>query len=235
MRFGIFVWLWVLLSGCANYGDYYRSVSESNAHQTAMVRANAEAEAVRYQALMRIAESGDATARVAATMALAFAAQQGRPPQAAIAAQPQNEALQWASVVVPGVTQGLMGYYSMRTNMRSSDNSTALGMSTNATMLGMGALMAKDPLVVTQPAPVVVTQPDPVIVEQPAPIIVTQPEPIIQDPIVVTPPDPIVVRPEPPVIVRPEPPVIVNPPDPIIVVPPDPIIVNPPAPTPPAP
>lgn len=221
-----------LLTGCANYGEYYKSVEASNTAMVAAVRAQAEADAVRFNVLMRIAESGDATAKVAATMALALGGQ--RSAQApAVAAQPQNEALQWASVVVPGVTQGLMGYYSMRTNMRQSDNSTALGMSTNATMLGMGELMAKDPLVVTQPAPVVVTQPEPVIVEQPAPIIVTQPEPIIQDPIVVTPPDPIVVRPEPPVIVRPEPPVIVNPPDPIIVVPPDPIIVNPPAPTPP--
>lgn len=161
-----------LLTGCANYGEYYKSVSESNAHQTAIVRAHAEAEAVRYQALMRIAESGDATAKVAATMALAFSGQQGRPSQAAVAVQPQNEALQWASIIVPGATQGLMGYYSMRTNMRSSDNALLQSLSADQVMLGMGSLIAEPPLVVTQPAPVIVPSPDPVIVNPPHPIII---------------------------------------------------------------
>lgn len=161
-----------LLTGCANYAEYYRSVEASNAAMVSATRAQAESEAIRYQALMRIAESGDATAKVAATMALAFAGQQSRPSQPAVAAQPQNEALQWASVVVPGVTQGLMGYYSMRTNMRMSDNSTLLGLSTNKTFGVLAGEISKPPVVVEQAPPVVVTQPDPIIVTQPPPIII---------------------------------------------------------------
>lgn len=160
-----------LLTGCANYGDYYKSVEASNAAMVSAVRAQAEADAVRFNVLMRIAESGDATAKVAATMALALGGQ--RPAQApAVAAQPQNEALQWASVVVPGVTQGLMGYYSMRTNMRSSDNAVLQSLSSDQVMLGMGNLIGQPPVVVTQPPPVIVPSPDPIIVTQPPPVII---------------------------------------------------------------
>lgn len=167
-----------LLAGCANHAEYYRSVEASNAALVSAVQAQAEADVVRFNVLMRIAESGDATAKVAATMALALGG--SRPaPTPAVAAQPQNEALQWASVLVPGVTQGLMSYYGMRTNMRMSDNSTLLGLSTNQTFGVLAAEISKPPLVVEQPAPIVV--------EQPAPIIVSPPDPIIVSPVVIEP------------------------------------------------
>lgn len=164
-----------LLTGCANYGEYYRSVEASNSAMIAAVRAQAEADAVRFNVLMRIAESGDTTAKALAVMAMATSGARGVPTPA-VAQMPQNEALQWASVLVPGVTQGLMGYYNMRTNMRSSDNATLLGLSTNQTMLGMGSLIAEPPLVVTQPPPVIVPAPDPIIVN---PVIVPPPDPIL--------------------------------------------------------
>lgn len=165
------IFLAALLTGCANYGDYYKSVEASNTAMVAAVRAQAEADAVRFNVLMRIAESGDATAKVAATMALALGG--ARPAQApAVAQMPQNEALQWAGVLVPGVTQGLMGYYNMRTNMRASDNALVQSISSDQTMLGMGALIAEPPLVVTQPPPVIVPAPDPIIVPPAEPIIV---------------------------------------------------------------
>lgn len=167
-----------LLAGCATPIEYYKSIEASNAALVSAARAQAEADVVRFNVLMRIAESGDATAKVAATMALALGG--SRPaPTPAVAAQPQNEALQWASVLVPGVTQGLMGYYGMRTNMRMSDNSTLLGLSTNQTFGVLAADISKPPLVVEQPAPIVV--------EQPAPVIVPPPEPIIVSPIVIEP------------------------------------------------
>ena len=168
----------LVLTGCASYGDYYASVDSANARQVEAQRAQAEADAIRFQALMRIAESGDETAKVAATMALALTGQRPVAPMATPAV-PQNEALQWASILVPGVTQGLSIYYNTRLGMRQSDNATALGLNTNATFGQFASEIAKPP--------VVVNQPDPVVVTQPAPIIVPAPDPVIVNPVVVTP------------------------------------------------
>ena len=163
------------LVGCASYGDYYASIDAANARQVESQRAQSEADAIRYQALMRIAESGDATAKVAATMALALGGQ-SRHVQMAVPAQPQNEALQWASVLAPVAMQGLTLHYNTRLGLRQSDNATALGINTNATFGQFASEIAKPPLVVTQPTPI--------IVEQPAPIIV---DPVVVEPVVIQP------------------------------------------------
>ena len=165
------------LTGCSTAGDYYKSVDASNAHNVSLAKAHAEAEAVRYQALMRIAESGDATAKVAATMALALGAGT-RQAQAAVAQPQRSEALEWASILVPGVTQGLSIYYNTRATINASDNASMMGINTNATF-GKFASEINSPVVVTQPAPVVVTQPQPVIVP---PAIVN---PVVVDPVIV--------------------------------------------------
>ncbi|MDD3676534.1 hypothetical protein [Thauera propionica] len=169
----------VVLVGCSSTGAYYDSVDASNQRAVDAVKAQAEADAVRYQALMRIAESGDATAKVAAAMALALGGQGLRAPQMAVPRAPQNEALQWASILVPGVTQGLSIYYGARQNMNASDNATALGMATNETFARFASEIG-DPVVV-RPEVVVTPAPDPVIVT-PA---VVQPE--IVNPVVVQP------------------------------------------------
>lgn len=171
------------LVGCSSAGDYYRSVEASNAHNVALAKAHAEAETVRYGALMKIAASGDATAQVAAAMALAMSGQGNRNLQAAIAQPQPSEALQWASVLIPGVTQGLGIYYNAKTSMNASDNATALGINTNGTFAQFASEI-NSPVVVTQPAPVVVTQPTPTIVR---PEVVVQPAPLIVDPVIVTP------------------------------------------------
>lgn len=168
------------LTGCSTAGDYYKSVDASNAHNVSLAKAHAEAEAIRYQALMRIAESGDATAKVAATMALALGANT-RQVQAAVAQPQRSEALEWASILVPGVTQGLSIYYNTKASINANNNATALGLNTNTTF-GQFASEINDPTIVTQPAPVVVTQPAPVIVEQPDPVIV---KPEVVNPVVV--------------------------------------------------
>ena len=167
----------LVLTGCSTAGDYYKSVDASNQHNVALAKAHAEAEAVRYQALMRIAESGDATAKVAATMALALGTGTRQAP-AAVAQPQRSEALEWASILVPGITQGLSIYYNTKANINANDNATALGINTNATF-GQFATEIN--------APVVVTQPDPVIVTQPAPVIVppTVVNPIVVDPVIV--------------------------------------------------
>lgn len=172
----------LLLAGCATPADYYRAVEATHAKNVELARASAEAESVRYQALMRIAESGDSAAKVAAAMALAMGGQRGA-PALQLPQQANNEALQWASILVPGVTQGMSIYYSAKTTMNASNNATALGMNTNATFAQFASEI-NDPTIVHAPQPLVVTQPPPLIVEQPAPIIV---EPFVVEPYVVTP------------------------------------------------
>lgn len=167
----------VVLTGCSTAGDYYKSVDNSNARNVELAQAHAQAEAARYQALARIAESGDSASRVAAAMALAMGGQ-GLRAQAAVAAPQPNEALQWASVLVPGVTQGMSIYYGAQTNMNANDNATALGINTNGTFAQFASEIN---------SPVVVKQPAPLVVEQPAPVVV-RPEivnPVVVDPVVV--------------------------------------------------
>ena len=166
-----------LITGCSTAGDYYKSVDNSNARNVELAQAHAQAEAARYQALARIAETGDSASRVAAAMALALGGQ-GLRVQAAVAQPQPNEALQWAAVLVPGVTQGMGIYYSAKTNINANDNATALGINTNSTFARFASEI-NNPVVVTQPAPTVVTQPDPVIVR---PEIVN---PVVVDPVVV--------------------------------------------------
>lgn len=175
----ILILLAALLTGCANMGDYYASIDGANARQVEAMRAASEADAIRYQALMRIAESGDATAKVAAAMALALGGQSRSMPQMAIPQQPPNEALQWASVVVPALGQGLQTWANLRLGLRQSDNALARDGLMWGTVGGMAGHIAKDPLVVEQPAPVIVTQPPPLVIEQPEPVVV---EPIIVEP-----------------------------------------------------
>ena len=110
-------------------------------------------------------------------MALAMGGQ-GLRAQAAVAQPLPNEALQWASVLVPGVTQGLGIYYNAKTNINANDNATALGINTNGTFAQFASEIN---------SPVVVKQPAPLVVEQPAPVIV-RPEivnPVVVDPVVV--------------------------------------------------
>ncbi len=173
----VLVALAAVLTGCSNMGGYYASVDGANRRQVEIAQAYAQAEAVRYQSLMRIAESGDSNAKVAAAMALAMSGQGMRSgQQMAVPAPPQNEALQWASVLVPGVTQGMGIYFNAKTAMNASNNAAALGMHTNSTFAQFASEINSPTVVhadvVTQPAPVIVTQPDPIVVTTPAPTVV---------------------------------------------------------------
>jgi hypothetical protein len=77
-----------LLSGCA-YDAYLQATK-------AQAEAYAQAQAARYNALAKIAEGGDATARVAATFALAMGQGQAMPPVAA----PPRDGFDYALAVV---------------------------------------------------------------------------------------------------------------------------------------
>ena len=110
------------ISACAS-PDYAQYAKSSEAASVA-----------RAQALTKIADSGDSSAKVAAVMALALGAgnNQLQAPQA-------SAALQWAQVLVPGLTQVAGMRYSYLASVAQSNNSAAVAQSTNATMLGIAS------------------------------------------------------------------------------------------------
>lgn len=192
MKKVILVSIVALLSGCANMTEYYKSVDSANERNIEVAKALAEAEKARYNALARIAESGDSSAKVAATMALALGQSQTSQRQSVIVPQaPANEALQWASILVPSVTQLGMGFYNKQVSINASNNArdvqlgninkdVALGLGYQGTFLGM-AKEINSPLVVTNSSTVekaVIV--DPVVVK---PEVVT---PVIVQPNVIT-------------------------------------------------
>ena len=217
------------LTGCASteYVQYAKT-------QEAIATAKGTADAARYKALADIAASGDSAAKVAAVMALALG--QGGTQAQQIAAPAPNAALQWASVLVPALTQA----YGIRANadvaMRSSDNAARTGIATTAGFVSLaGQIQAPGANVSTvttttstdrndvtntstvgansgansgdsTAAPTVVNAPAPLVVTQPAPVIVTQPAPLV-----VNAPAPLVVTQPAPIVLTQPPPTIVRP------------------------
>jgi len=113
------------LAGCAT--DDYQHYAQA---QMAMAQAKSSADQARYTALARIADSGDSVARVAAVMSLAGLGDGARqaPSNVAAPVSPGSTALQWASILVPGVTQAYGISRQVKLGMRQSDNATALGL-----------------------------------------------------------------------------------------------------------
>lgn len=94
---------------------------------------SAEASSVaRSKALSDIAASGDSAAKVAAVMALALG--QGN---SVLAAPQPNQVLQWASILVPGLTQVAGMRYNYLSQQVQSNNTTTLGLSTNNAFVGL--------------------------------------------------------------------------------------------------
>ena len=186
----------LVLTGCASndYAQYSKA-------QTDIATARHAADAAKYRAMSDIAASGDSAAKVAAVMAMAMG--QGSGAQATLQAPQASEALQWASLIVPGLTQIAGMRYNHLSQQTASNNAVALGISTNSTFsglagkiqapgsvttntlsgtgtLGSGAYSTQDRHDVTSAAPVVIT---PVV--QVAPTVIT---PIVQVvPTVITP------------------------------------------------
>ena len=132
------------LTGCASpdYAQYAKA-------QEAIATAKGQADAARYKAMADIAASGDSAAKVAAVMALALG-QGGAGPAQQIAAPAPNAALQWASILVPSITQ----MYGIRANadvaMRSSDNAASTSIATTAGFVGLaGQIQAPNVSTVT--------------------------------------------------------------------------------------
>lgn len=187
----------LISTGCANteYLAYSKSMTEIEVSKNLALSA-------KYKAMETIAQSGDATAKVAAVMALSMQGQGGSTNGTSIAAPAPNQALQWASVLVPGVTQVLGMRYNYLSTVTQSNNSAAVAQSTNTSFvgiagkiqatstsntilsgtgsLGTGTYTATD----NTSVPTVVTQPVPTVVN---PLVVTQPAPLVVNPLVITP------------------------------------------------
>lgn len=181
----------LLLGGCANMTEYYKSVDTTNIRQVEAAKAQAEADTARYNALARIAESGNESAKVAATMALALGGNSQRPAQVVVPAVPQNEALQWASILAPTVTNLGMAWFNKQVQINNSNNSRAiseaqigkdvqLGLGAQQTYLGF-AKEINDPTIVTNTTTVekaVIVKPEVV-----SPVVVN---PVVVQPQVIT-------------------------------------------------
>lgn len=127
MKFIIAILCALSLTGCAT-GQYQ---AYADAH-----KAHAAAQTARYQALADIAKMGDTTAKVAAVISLQAGGQQQQ-SQIAMPRSASDQALQWASVLVPAVSQAYMIGQNVKLGMRQSDNATALGVSTNQAFVGI--------------------------------------------------------------------------------------------------
>lgn len=193
-----------LLMGCANteYLAYSKAQTEIEVSKNLALSA-------KYKAMEAIAASGDATAKVAAVMALSMGSQGGSSQGASIAAPAPNQALQWASVIVPGVTQVLGMRYNYLSTVQQSNNSAAVAQSTNASFVGIAGkiqatntsntILSGTGSLGTGTYTTTDNTSTPTVVN---PLVITQPEPVIVDPTVV---NPVVVN---PLIVNP---LIVNP------------------------
>ena len=196
----------LLITGCAT-GDY----AQYSKAQTDIAVARHAADAAKYRAMSDIAASGDSAAKVAAVMAMAMG---GSGAQTTIQAPQVSEALQWASILVPGLTQISGMRYNYLSQQALSNNATALGISNNSTFaglagkiqapgsvttntlsgtgtLGSGAYSTQDRHDVISAAPVVITpivQVVPTVITPVTQIVPTVITPIIPTtPIVITP------------------------------------------------
>ena len=173
----------LVLAGCASsdYALYAKGQAESDT-------ARHNADAAKYKAMADIAATGTDSAKVAAVMALALGAQ-GSAGQASRLQAPQaSSALQWAQVLVPGLTQMAGIAANMQVATTQSNNAARVAESTNASFVGIASQIQAAPTLTTTttstdrhdvvtPAPVVVT---PVTVIEPTVIAPTVIQPLVQ-------------------------------------------------------
>lgn len=119
------------LTGCASteYAQYSKA-------QVDIATAKATADTARYQALSSIAKDGDPTAKVAAVMALALGS---NTQNTQMSAPQRSDALMWASILVPGITQAYAIGKSADVAINSSNNAAATSAATTAGFVGIAS------------------------------------------------------------------------------------------------
>lgn len=140
------LFLSVSLVGCASTGDY---AAYANG-QAAIESAKHSADAARYKAMSDIASGGDATAKVAAVMALAL----GQNTQSVVRIQaPKSDAdiaLSWAQILVPGIVNVAGIAYGAKVATTASNNAANVSMNTNNAFVGIAGKIQASPIVVPQ-------------------------------------------------------------------------------------
>lgn len=122
------------LTGCAS-GDYKLYAEGQSKIESAKYLAEAE----RWKAMGSIAANGTESAKIAAVVAMAMSGQQGGGGNGGtkIQAPQANEALQWASLLVPSITQLAGISANVKLGMAQSDNAARVAMSTNDAFVGI--------------------------------------------------------------------------------------------------
>ncbi len=175
------------LAGCASndYALYAKGQAESDT-------ARHNADAAKYKAMADIAAAGTESAKVAAVMALALGAQGSTGQGNRLQAPQASSALQWAQVLVPGLTQIAGIAANMQVATTQSNNAARVAESTNASFVGIASQIQAAPTITTTtttdrhdvvtPAPVVVTPVTPIVPTVIAPTVITPTviQPVVQ-------------------------------------------------------
>ena len=122
------------LGGCATTNKDYLALLTA---QQAVAVQQAEAAKARFVAMSQIAQTGDASSRTAAVMAMAMV----QTPHVQLPAPPESEAFKWASIILPTVGNLGTGYFGYRMGVTQSNNNrdiTVAGYNTFGTMATAG-------------------------------------------------------------------------------------------------
>jgi hypothetical protein len=127
-------WMLVsVLTGCQTTG--YQDYADAMAR---IAEANASVAKEQMFAMRQLAENGgDQTTRTVAVVMLALGAQNGQ--KQVNLAPPQNEALEWARILVPSLSTLAMGWFGYRLGMTQSDNAADVSIAGYGAMQGIAA------------------------------------------------------------------------------------------------
>ena len=114
----------LFLTACAQVDPNY--VAYAN-----IKKAEADAQAARYNAISRIGESGDPNAKAMAVMALALSGGGGGSTSSAAAPAQGNSVLSWVQALSPLAGNWITAYYTTRSAITQSDNSVLMNASSN--------------------------------------------------------------------------------------------------------
>jgi hypothetical protein len=106
------------LGGCATTNKDYLAMLTA---QQAVATQNAEAVRARFNAMAQIAQTGDASSRTAAVMAMAMV----QTPQVNLPPPPESEVFKWASVLVPAITNLGANFFTYRLGAINSNNAAS--------------------------------------------------------------------------------------------------------------
>lgn len=119
------------LVGCAT--NDYKAYADAQAD---IATAKANADTARYNALSEIAKTGTESSKIAAVMALALGTS-GTAQVSQVQAPQASNALQWASILVPGLTQAYAISRSADVSINSSNNAMLTSSATTAAFVGI--------------------------------------------------------------------------------------------------